>query len=176
MTYWYISAIFKFPWYRENTLEMFDYVIITWPVISGKNPYFFEILETIRNTMQKTVCQYLLPVSRKLWQKLYQLKKTDLSSITLFSSAEKWIGSRIRANRVISKWTNVRPVGPDPLTLSTPIFLNEFCNALKLLMNSCSCLASNLIRFSGIHPNIKHEWWRHSLWFEVIDYDLDYDS
>ena len=79
MTNWCISAIFKFSWYRENTLENFDYVIITWPVISGKNPYFSEILETIRNTMQKTVCPYLVPVLRNPWQKLFRQKKTNPS-------------------------------------------------------------------------------------------------
>ena len=42
---------------------------------SGKNHYFSKILETIRNTMQKTVCQYLVSVLRNLWQKLYQIKE-----------------------------------------------------------------------------------------------------
>ena len=32
--------------------------------------FFSEILEIIRNTMQKTVCQYLVSVLRNLWQKL----------------------------------------------------------------------------------------------------------
>ena len=35
-----------------------------------KNPYFSEILETIRNTVQKTVCRYLFQVLRNFWQKL----------------------------------------------------------------------------------------------------------
>ena len=43
-----------------------------------KNRYFSEILDTTRNTMQKSVCRYLVPVSRKFWQKLIQIKKTDL--------------------------------------------------------------------------------------------------
>ena len=43
-----------------------------------KNLYFSEILDTTRNTMQKSVCRYLVPVSRKFWQKLIQIKKTDL--------------------------------------------------------------------------------------------------
>ena len=34
------------------------------------DPYFSEILETIWSTMHKTVCQYLAPVLRNLWQKL----------------------------------------------------------------------------------------------------------
>ena len=38
--------------------------------------------------MQKTVCEYLLPVPRKLWQKLHQLKK-KLTLVT--SSIEKII-------------------------------------------------------------------------------------
>ena len=61
---------------------------------SEKNPYFSEILETTRNTIQKTVCQYLLPVSRKLWQKLYQLeknwpKRSVLGIIQIVSACER---------------------------------------------------------------------------------------
>ena len=39
--------------------------------------------------MQKSVCRYLVPVFRKFWQKLNQIKKTDLSdyySMTSFGS------------------------------------------------------------------------------------------
>ena len=73
-------------------MENVDYVIVTWSVISGKNPYFSEILETTRNTMQKTVCRYLVPVLRNLWQKFTRLKKNwpklnfHVSKLIIFSS------------------------------------------------------------------------------------------
>ena len=70
-------------------LKIFDLhgpdTAMTSSMTSGKNLYFSEILQTIRNSMQKPVCQFLSPVSRTLWQKLYQLKKTDLSFYNNFN-------------------------------------------------------------------------------------------
>ena len=37
-------------------------------------------------------------------------------------------------------------------TLSTPTFLKQFCNNLKLLIYSCSSLVVNLTLFKLIHP------------------------
>ena len=46
---YFCNSHIKISRYRENTLENFDNVIITWQEISGKS----EILAKIRNTMQK---------------------------------------------------------------------------------------------------------------------------
>ena len=53
---------------------MADQLMARWilPVTSS------EILERSKNTMQKSVYQYLLPVLRIPWQKLFRSKRTDL--------------------------------------------------------------------------------------------------
>ena len=76
---WCITALF---FWRLKICDLHGPdMAMTSSTTSGKNHYFSEILETTRNTIQKTVCQYLLPVPRNLWQKLYQLKKNWPNSL-----------------------------------------------------------------------------------------------